>query len=303
MPTFGKVRIRIEGVMPERALLKLRRAEIQLFSIQKRDKTTLDCTAWQKDLVKIFAIYPKVCYNIDKHSTYTVRVLGERGALKYVRKAKCRAGFLLGALCFCIGSLYLDTLVLGVEFVGTSVYARETLEVLEKSGIRAFAPYKRGEEDGVCSKLLTLRGVEFCSVQKSGLYVRVEMRMGEEMPMPVRAGAYTSGHTGTLLAVTALSGTPVRAVGDHVQKGEILIEDCLVTPSGERIRADVVGRAVIDCVYEAIIEAEDETQAFASAYLSAGLGENDTLTERTVTAIGNGFAVRMRYTAVESFNL
>lgn len=303
MRAFGKVRIRIEGIMPERALLRLRRAGIKLFGIRKKDKGAITLTVQKKELEKVFAIYPKTCYNIDGNSAYSVRVLGETGLLKCVTWAKRRAGFLLGALCFCIGSLYLDTLVMDVEFVGTNVYAREALAVLEENGIRAFAPYKRGKEDEVCSKLLTLRGVEFCSVKKSGLYVRVEMRIGEEMPVPIRVGAYVCQHTGTIRSVTALRGTLLKQAGERVQKGEKVIDNRFTTPSGITQEVDAVGRAVIDCVYEAVIETEDEERAFATAYLSAGIGEMDTLTETTVTPIQNGFAVKLCYTAVESFNL
>ncbi len=299
----GKVRIRIEGVMPERALLRLRRAEIKLFSVKKREKTAIEAIAWQKDLVKIFAIYPKVCYTIHTGSAYSVRVLGEVGVLKYFVWAKRRVGFLLGALCFAIGSLYTDTLVLGVELVGSNVYVRESLAVLEEHGIRVGLPYRKGKEDSVCSKLLSLRGVEFCSVQKSGLYVRVELRVSDEFPVPVRAGAYTVQHSGQILGMTVLSGTPLKTTGDTVQAGETLVGDYFVTPSGEQVKTEVVARAVIACTYEAIVEAEDEDCAFAVAYLLAGIGENDNLTEKSVTPANGGYAVKLSYTAVESFNL
>lgn len=289
--------------MPERALLRLRREGIPLFGIKKKSKTELDCSVRKREIEKVFAIYPKVCYNMDGKSTYAVRVLGAVGLAKPIDWAKRRLGFLLGALGFCIGSLYVNTLVFGVEFVGSHVYAREAVAVLEEYGVRAWIPYKRGNEDLMCSKLLALRGVEFCSVQKSGLYIRVEMRLSDEMPVPVRAGAYKAVHTGVVTEITALRGTPLKNVGDSVKKGEILIADYFTTVSGETVRVDAVGRACIACVYEAVIPVETEEEAFASAYLSAGIGDSDTLTEKTVTPAKNGFAVRLVYRAVESFNL
>ena len=303
MAEWGKLRIRIEGVMPERALLRLRRAEISLFGIKKKSKTALDCSVPKKEIEKVFAIYPKVCYNIDGKSTYTVRVLGEVGIAKPLSWARRRTGFLLGALCFCIGSLYVNTLVLDVEFIGSSVYAREAQAVLEEYGARAFTPYKRGNEDLICSKLLALRGVEFCSVRKSGLYVRVEMRLSDEMPKPIRAGAYKAEHTGVVTEITAIRGTAVKTAGEEVKKGETLIEDYFTTGAGERVRVDVVGRACITCSYEAVIPVQTEEDAFATAYLSADIGDRDTLIEKSVLPVQNGFAVRLVYRAIESFNL
>ena len=303
MGEWGKFRIRIEGIMPERALLRIRRAGIKLFSVRKASQTALDCTVYKKDLEKIFAIYPKVCYTISGHSAYCVRILGEVGILKYATWIKRRAVFLLGALGFCIGSLYVDTLVFDVEFVGTSVYARETLATLEECGVRMGLPYRRGKEDLISAKLLSLRGVEFCSVKKDGLYVCVEMRLSEEMPVPIRAGAYTAEHAGEILSITALRGTALKQAGESVQKGETLIADYFTATDGEKVRVDVVGRAVIACIYEAVVEAETEEEAFATAYLSADIGEKDTLIETSLSPMQNGFCVRLRYTAVESFNL
>ena len=299
----GKIRIRIHGVMPERALLRIRRAGIELANIRKENANALLCSVAQKDLQKIFAIYPKMCYNSYGHSPYSVQTLGETGALKVWTWAKRRLGFVLGGLGFCVLSLGLNACVLDVQFVGSDVYARETLAVLESNGVRAFAPYERGKEDVICASLLRLPGVEFCSVKKAGLYLRVEIRINEERLLPVRAGAYKSAHSGTLLSITALRGTAVKSVGDTIEKGETLIEDYMLTPSGERTGVDVIARALIACEYQAVIETTDEESAFAAAYLTAGLGEDDTITGKEITPAQNGYAVRIWYTAAERFNL
>ena len=69
MPAFGyKVRLQLTGIMPQRALLRLRRAQIPLFSVTKTDEKTLRFCVWKKDEEKVFAIYPKVCYNIGEYS-------------------------------------------------------------------------------------------------------------------------------------------------------------------------------------------------------------------------------------------
>ena len=299
----GKVRIRIHGLMPERALLRIRRAGIELRNIRKETASTLLCNVSKKDLEKIFAIYPKLCYNEYGHSPYSVQPLGETGALRVWTWAKNRLGFLLGGLGFCVLSLGLNACVLDVQFVGSDVYARETLAVLESNGIRAFSPYETGKEDVICAALLRLPGVEFCSVKKSGLFLRVEMQVNEERLVPIRAGAYKSAHSGTVLSITALSGTALKSVGDTIEQGETLVGDYMLTPSGERTQVDVIARVLIACEYQAVIETEQEEIAFATAYLTAGLGEDDTITGKEITPVQNGYAVRIWYTAAERFNL
>ena len=101
-------RMSIEGIMPERALLKLRRAGIDLYDVKKPQKNRLDFTVAQKDMQKVFAIYPDVCYNIDGQSPYAVRRLGGVGVAKPLDFIRKRVGFVLGALLYCTLSLFAD---------------------------------------------------------------------------------------------------------------------------------------------------------------------------------------------------
>ena len=133
-------RVQIEGLMPERALLRLKRAGIPLYNVCKVDKTHLRLHVSRKDLPKIFAIYP------PEKGAYTLTKLGGVGPARFVDFCRNRVGLVLGGLAFCILTLAADTFVFGIEFVGTDVYAREVAIALEESGIRLFAPYKSGKD-------------------------------------------------------------------------------------------------------------------------------------------------------------
>ena len=58
-----KIRLKIQGNMPERALLRLRRAEIPLYEVKKSQKNAILVSVKRKDVQKVFAIYPNLCYN------------------------------------------------------------------------------------------------------------------------------------------------------------------------------------------------------------------------------------------------
>ena len=77
---FGNFRQRllIEGIMPERALLRLRREKIAVYNVKKRGKTQILLSVKRKDTQKVFAIYPNVCYNDNAYSPYSVKKLGEK---------------------------------------------------------------------------------------------------------------------------------------------------------------------------------------------------------------------------------
>ena len=125
-----RTRLRIDGVMPERALLKLRRAGIALYRVKKVQKTQILFDVKGKDIEKVFAIYPNVCYNSSGYSPYTATRVGEVGLAKAYAWAKSRLGLLIGGLAFCALTLFADSLVLGVEVVGTRAYTRDVKSIL-----------------------------------------------------------------------------------------------------------------------------------------------------------------------------
>lgn len=297
-------RIQIEGLMPQRALLRLRRAGIPLYRIQKTQNNRICLQVERKDLARVFALYPQIVEGQTAYRPYTVKRLGGVGLAKVVDFCKNRLGFVLGGLLFCVITLAADSFVFGVELVGSQEYKREVMQALEENGVDLFAPYKTGKEDLVTAKLLSLDYVEFCSVQKVGNRVRVEIRTSPFSTNVLKKGPMQAKHTGELISLTVLKGTAVKKVGDKVTAGEMLVQDVLTTQEGEQVRVEVIARARISCVYEGVYEdVATEEEAFAKAYLSLALGEKDELTSKQITQTEKGFHVKITYLVTESMNL
>lgn len=294
-------RMCIQGVMPERALLKLRRAKIALFDVKKTQKDRLEFVVAQKDIPKVFAIYPKVCYNNDTATPYTAQTLGAVGVMKYLSFFCKRVGFCLGALAFFALMLFADNFIFAVDFHGSAVYAREARIALAEYGIKPFCRYQSDNEDLICAKLLRLDGVEFCSVQKYGLRVRVEMRVNADKEQKVEWRDFTSRYQGEIIAITVLRGTQMKSVGDKVVVGETLVGGWLQSGE-EKMRVAPIARASIACVYESVHYTADEESAFAQAYLSLGLDENGAVSQSKIEKTEQGYLVRIAYTVIESIN-
>ena len=297
-----KERLEIEGIMPERALLRLKRAGIGVYNAKKVEKNRILLSVKKKDTEKVFAIYPNVCYNRNASTPYTVRKLGGVGVGKAVETLSRRVGVLLGALLFCAGTLYADRFVFAVDFVGSSVYAREAYAALEQGGIKLFAPYRKEKVDWVCSQLLALEGVEFCSVQKKGMRVQVEMRLGELVKTQTEKGVMQAKHEGELLSLTVLRGTALKKTGETVRIGETLVGDWFSVEEGEQVRVEIIARARIACVYEAELRAESAEEAFAAAYLGLSPLGVDGITDKEITESAGLFHVKIFYTATETMN-
>ena len=295
--------IQINGIMPERALLRLKRAGIPLYNAQRVAKTQIRLRVRRRDLRKIAAIYPREG-DIEKRGAYTFSTIEGVGFAKIVDFCKNRTGFLLGIMAFCILTLAADSFVFGIEFVGTDVYAREVAQTLNENGIRLFAPYKKGKEDMITAKLLTLDYVDFCSVAKRGGKIRVEMRTSPFTAPLLSTGEMQAKHTGEILSITALRGTALKKAGESVCVGETLVADYFSLEGEGQVRVEPIARVKIACVYEGLHSTADSMQqAFAEAYLALQLTEKDEIVQTDITQIDDVFHVKINYVVIESMNL
>ncbi len=289
--------------MPERALLRLKRAGIPLYNLQKTQKNAILFQVEKKDVEKVFAIYPNVCYNSNTPRLYCVRNLGGVGLAKRVEFVRKRVGVLLGLLAFVILTLAADGLVLGIDVVGATAYARECRIALAECGITPYAFYKQGKEDSVAAKLLSLPDIEFCSVQKIGNRVRVELHQSPLHTETRQKENMISAREGKLLSLTVLRGTPLKKIGEEVRVGEPLVGNYFTTEEGGQVSVEPIARASIACAYEGAHSARNEREAFAQAYLNLDLSVDDTLQSWSCEKREEGFWVQITYLAVQTVNL
>ncbi len=296
------VELKVEGILPERALLHLKRAGISLYHARKIEKTAILFRVKKKDMEKVFAIYPKVCYNTNISGLYKVSVVRGVGLQKVVDFFQKRAGIVLGLLIFCALTLAADNLVLGVEFVGSSVYKRETLQTLRENGIEKFAFYPDGKEPMVTAKILTLHGVEFCSVKKVGHWVRVETHIDPFTVQTLQKDSLKAARTGEIRSCTVLRGTALKKVGDSVVAGESLVGNYFLKEDGTQIFVEPIARVQMICRFAETFLVEDEEVAFAQAYLSVDLSEKDEILEKKITRTEEGFLVEISYLVTQTVN-
>jgi hypothetical protein len=289
--------------MPERALLRLRRAGIPVYDVQKTRADILCLRVAKRDVDKVFALYPSNGAALNAYTPYVVKRGKQKGLTRLAEIVKDRVGLCLGVLLFFGWIAFADSFVFAVEFVGTDVYAREVYEAVEEAGIRTFAPYHKGKEDVVCARLLTIDGVEYCSVQKKGFRLRVEIRETSFVKENRRTGNMLAEREGVLESITVLRGSLLKTKGEQVRVGDVLAADYHTAEDGSRTPVELIARARISCVYEREIAAESAESAFAIAYLNERLEADCTVTESSVTPIADGvFQVKISYLATQSFN-
>ena len=293
-------RFLLEGWMPERALLRLRRAGVPLYDIQKIAQNRILFSVKRRDKEKVLTLYHQ---NKVKTTAYRVKYLHAQGLGRYISFVKRRVGLLIGGLLCIALILASQPLVFTVDIIGDECYRRDVLQALDEAGIRKFAPYKKGQEDLVCAKLLAMDGVEYCAMKKTGNRLAVEIRLSPFPKVKTETGKMQAKHDGTVLSMTVLRGSPQKQIGDTVRKGETLVEDYFITEQGGQVRVEIIARVCLACTWEGEIEADGEEEAFAKAYLTANLTEQDTLQKTTIKNNGKTYRVTMQFQAVETINL
>ncbi len=282
-----RTQLTVESLSAQRALDKLVRENIPVFSARKTQKNTITFEVASKDLEKVFAILRGSCYNVSK-----VRF---RGLTLLYKKCLGAIGLLIGAVLFCLLVVGAQTRILKIEVVGSGEYYKsQILSVLEESGVKRFS--QKPENTALLSaQILSLPRVSYCSFKCEGGILTVDVRVNEEyatLPIePLLAPA-----KGKVEELTVVRGMPRVNVGDTVEEGQTVVDG--VALYGERERAVVVIARVKVSFPVSEEFGGPEEQAKLSAYLKYG-EIRDIHTEKT----DGGFLVSGTAFAEAAMNL
>ena len=288
-----KERILLDGVMPERAINRLVRSGVSVGRVKRLSKTQTVFLIDANDSEKVFSIYPKLP---TAASAYTAKSLGKVGLGARLERLRKRVGVFLGAFLFLGLTLYADTLILKVEIQTDTALKTEILQVLEENGVQEFTVFSGKNIDFISAQILSLEGVSFCSIKKTGSICIVEVRGSSFAQVEKRASVFTAERTGVLQSLVVLRGQRLVADGESVEKGTVLVK-----ANGEE--DFVVARASLLCVYEAVFEETDEQRALAQGVLAVG-GEDERvrILAREVKQEEEKTVVRIEYEYLFSVN-
>ena len=285
---------RLTGISPERVLQRLGALRIPVFDCRKIDKTTLQFSVQKKDEERLLALYP--LRGRGARGAYQLQKLPPRGVEKGLSFLQKRMGLVLGGLLFLAVTAWGDTLVLRVEIDAPAVYTARVQAALEEQGVKKYLPYQKSKEDLICASLLALDGVSYCSIKKQGSVLLVTLKTNDFF-LPIAGGELYAERAGTLVRLVVLQGAPCAQVGDEIEAGCRLVEGAIYTAEGERMPSPVCAFAEIACTYQGVFACADEEEAFAKAYLAAGLESKQAkLQEKQVEKQGERYAVSLSYT-------
>ena len=293
----------LEGAFPERALIRLKREKIPVFNAKKVKKNQILFSIKRKHTEKVFAIYQNLWYNRDDDRAYTLKKVGGNVSFGVFELVKRRVGLVIGAVLFGGICLFAQNYILRVEIVGSSVYRREILQLLDQGGLGTYQRYDQANNQAVCAEIFKLDGVSFCSIQKQGVTLLVDVRTNPFVEPLLVQGDMLSNHDGKVLSICALRGTPQVGVGDEIKRGQTLVGGYFCKQSGEQVCVEVIATAKLLCCYQTQVLAETQEEAFAQAYLQLPDLQGIEIKEQTIVPCENGFSITLEYTVFQAMNL
>lgn len=283
---------------PRQAIAKLAREGVPVYNCNKSGAYFIFSVP--DNLVKkVFAIFSRPCYNIT---------IEKKSTLFRLRNFCIKRAFLLaGGLMFAAAVCLSNTFVLRVEVTGSGAYLNNAVRsVLYDCGVREHSLYEGGNEAAIISRVLALPDVVFCSVQKRGSVLYVDVQTNTESGTRADYSPLKADRAGTVENIVAICGTPCVSVGESVAAGDTLIA-AYSAADGQNISCLAVGYATLSCTGSVSYAAERESEenlnsAYAAALLYVGDGEM-TARSHTVSKNAEGVVYTVNFTYLHTISI
>ncbi len=279
---------------PETALKKLTKADIAVFKLKKHG-STLTFGVLQEYSEKVFAIFSHPCYNVTvkRHSAKT-------RAITFLKR---RFGLVIGALVFTAAAVLSGNVVMRIKVVGNGSYLSERIiSIAKECGAREWSLCAKLDSPLMQAKILALPDVNFCSVQREGAYLIIDVRTEEEHTARVNYQPLKAGVSGEVYRIVAICGTAERAQGDKVNAGDVLIGAYELTEEGESNPCLAVGFAEITASASLSLYYEKESEENTEEALKAAALYSDRIVSQsyTVAPCDGGVKYEVAFSYIET---
>lgn len=275
---------------PETALKKLAKADIAAYKVRKVNKI-LYFSVNREYVEKVFAIFAHPCYNVS--------IRRESAKMRFKLFAARRFGLFIGAAAFVACAVLSNLMVLKIKVTGSGSYLSPyVLTIAKECGAEEWGFCPSLDKPVLTARVLALKGVNFCSVQRRGAYLIIDVAAEEEGSASLSYKNLTAPRSGEIYRLVTVCGTAEKVAGDKVEAGETLIGAYVTAVDGERKEALAVGFAEIMVDGELSLFFENEGEESATAALSATSLYSEKVLKREykVYPCEGGFTYKVTFT-------
>lgn len=212
----GYVVIRVNDINSEKTLNILRRKNIKVWDVEKKDKS-----------IKFKISYEDYIANLELISEL-INPVSKKGFMLKLNKIKFRRGFSIGILILIISLYLLTSMIWGIEVIGTNqTNTNKIIYLLQENQVKVPVPISQIEakklETLIYNNLDYFKFVEVF-VEGSKLIVFVKEKQPENTAVKSNdPSSIISLKNAIISKVIAKSGQPVVKEGDVVYEGQTLI--------------------------------------------------------------------------------
>ena len=260
----------------EVALKKLAKANIAVYKLKKHG-LTITFGVTEEYTEKVFAIFKHPCYNIC--------VVKQSSAVRLAAFLKKRFGLVAGAALFCTLAFLSGSMVLSVKVTGNGSYlSNEVTSIADSCGVKPFSLSRNMDIPSLQAKVMALPGVNFCSVQRAGAYLIIDVHTEEENVLKAQSSPLKADVSGEVYRIVAICGTAEKAVGERVNAGDVLIGAYCVTAGGESVSCLAVGFAELKVTATVSLYYDEESDENAEDALKCTSLYSDKVLEKSCKA-------------------
>lgn len=283
----------------EVALKKLAKAQIPVGAVKVQGAKVRFSTN-REYIQKVFAIFKHPCYNT---------VIRRKSAkMRLADLFKRRFGLIVGGVVFLATCVISQSLVLKVSVTGNAPYLTEqVLSIATECGVKEFTFCSKLDKPLLSSRVTALENVEFCSVTRKGWSLIIDVHAHPREENKVNYSPLKAERAGTITKLTALCGTPEKAVGDKVSVGDVIINNYELTADGERVKCLAAGYAEIEVSGSISLFYERQSEENERLALSAPSLYSDSVTAKSlkITPCDGGYyySVDFTYLHTQAWNI
>ena len=211
----GYVVIRRDDINSEKFLNILRRKNITVWDVEKKDKSIKFKISYE-DYIKYSDLINRI-----------VKPVNKRGVMLKLNKLKLRRGFSIGLLILIISLYLLTSMIWDVEVIGTNqLNTNDILRLLEKNQIKIPFAISQIESKKLETLIYDNFKYKFVEVFVEGSKLIIFVREREPEPAEIKSNepsSIISLKNAIINKVIAKSGQPVVKAGDVVYEGQTLI--------------------------------------------------------------------------------
>ncbi|MCQ2399379.1 MAG: sporulation protein YqfD [Clostridia bacterium] len=293
----GFVRLKITGLNQDRLISTYNRENVSLFKVVKPSRKIMFLTVKNEEIKKIFAITPKLCYNIS-----VIKRFGLDACVCLILRNAC---IILGFLLLTAVEFLSSSAIFEIDYEGSgSAYVNRLEEYFSSVGLKKYTFFSSYDLKSVETRALADNDwLSFISLKKRGGRLVVTSYLSADGTGRVddTVKELRSGFDGVVTEIKAYRGTATVSVGDKVKKNDLLVAGYvsvrdLITPVNVYAFVRIRTEKTVDVFLRG-----DGRESEAVALVLGEIGDENAeySVKKTTEKDGFVYSVKVSYTVTE----